>query len=406
VYAYRNGVNVYSFVTGSSGPTYPGTSLFPGAATYPGTSSVVSSSVVDTPLPLVDGSVTDSPGNGGTQVGGVRRTLTATFADGDGSLYDLLSPAGTELHPWVSVLLTDGTSIDVPMGVFDVDTQKATYGGGQLQITAPDRYARLQRKRFLRPQQSRVGWPITYQITDLIWQALGYDTPVLNYSRAQGVVTNLIWDDDRAKPIEDLAAAAGVYVYFDRYGYACIRDLPTLADSSVWLVDASPTGVLVPQGSERSRSRRGTANVVRVIGDSADALGPNFPPVIVWDSDPASPTYAGPDPESEPELAGPFGVVVYNYTSSTIQDAGTALTTAKAILAKTTGLPSQVNLTAARHPGLDAFDVIDVLPPRQGPSAPLTVDRHLIDSVTHPLTPSGTQTLTGRSTRTDSYGNS
>lgn len=415
VYAWRNGRVIYgstqdvttSVSTGSAG-MFPSATTYPSASTYPSQAPTLSVTTTPAgsplPLPLIDGSITDSPGNGGAQVGGVRRTLTATFADEDGQMFSLLSAVGTQLRPWTSVVLTDGTSIDVPMGVYDVDTQKATLGGGQLQITAPDLYARIQRARFLRPQQSRVGIPVTEQIATLVRGALGNDTVVLNYSRTAAATANLVWDDDRAKAIEDLAAAAGVFLSFDRYGACCIHDLPTLTDRAVYTVDPFGGGVLV--SGDRSRSRRGTANVVKVSSSSTDLQGPPFPPVIVWDGDSSSPTYAGPDPENSPELAGDLGVVVYNYSSPTILDAYTAKQTAQAILALTTGLPSSVTLTTVRHPGLDAFDVIDLILPSQPFATELESERHVLDTVTHPLTPAGTQTLTGRSTRTDSYGNS
>lgn len=348
---------------------------------------------------VLGGQVVDSPGDGG-----VRRNLELELEDVTGELEETLAPAGTTLHPYQVVTLTDGTEIPVPMGVFDVDVQKASIGPhGGLSLTCPDKYARIQRAGFIRPVQPRAGMVATQQIADLVRGALGADEPVLISARSQLPVSpNLVFDEDRARAIEDLAKAAAVHVGFDRLGRCEIRDLPTLTGGPEWLVDASPAGVLLD--GDRERSRRRTRNVVVASGERPDDYGPGFDPVVVWDSDPASPTYAGPDPVNRPELAGPFGVAVYRYHSPLLTDAHAAERAALAILARVTGIASQLSVSAVAHPGLDAFDTVEALPPRRRPGQALVRERHLADAVTHPLKPGAVQQITGRSTRADEYG--
>lgn len=357
------------------------------------------------PLRLITGQVTDTPGNasGAPGGGGVRRTLELEVEDATGELEDTLSPTGVVLQASTVVTLTDGQRIVRPHGVFDVDTATAGLGpGGGLKLTAVDKYARLQRAKFPAPVQPAFGMAATQQIADLVRGALGTSETVLNYSRsATTIPTSIVFSDDRAKAIEDLAVAAGVYVSFNRLGQCEIRDLPTLSSRADWLVDASPQGVFI--SGDRVRSRQKTANVVVVYPEQATADGPAWTPVTVWDSDPASPTYAGPDPVNRPDLAGPFGVVIYRYTSPLISDGHAALVAASSILATTTGLTVQLTgITASPHPGLDGYDVVDVLPPRRYGGAPILRQRIIADSVVHPLVP-GAQQITGRSTRADSY---
>lgn len=353
----------------------------------------------ETSLPLLEGgSITDRPGTGG-----VRRSLRASFADVDDSVFDLLRLPGTSLVVEQTVSMVNGDLITLPAGVFDVDVTKTSLGpAGSLSVEAPDMYARIQRAKFIRPVQSRMDYTVPMQIAALVRGALGTNYTVLNYSLTRAQVPNVIWETDRAKAIEELATAAGLHVGFDREGRCYIVDLPTIGRSADWLVDASPSGVLI--GGDRQVSRRSTANVVKVSPDTSDADGPRFQPVVVWDTDPDSSTYAGPDPENYPEYAGPFGVAVFPYSSPLITEPGQATQAAQTILAKTVGTAASLSLTAVRNPALEAFDVIDVLPPRRQPLGALRTERHIVDSVTHPLDPGGVQTIEGRSTRTDEYG--
>jgi hypothetical protein len=349
----------------------------------------------DYDLPIVTGSIQDKTGDG------VRRTLTVEIKSEPG-LFDALAPTGTSLHIFNQVTTGGEQAFTIPMGVFDVDLEEqGLVPGATLNLTCPDKWARIQRARFIAPRQSNVGQPVTQQITELIREVLGANQPVLNYTRGLWTMPPLVWEKDRDKAINELAASVGVYVSFDRTGRCEIRDLPQLGDNAVWMVDASPTGVLA--GGSRRSSRSATYNVVVVSGESAGEFGPGFQPVVVWDSDPASPTFAGPDPMNRPDLAGPFGIAPYFHSSSAITDRFQALQAANTILAKTVGLAKSMNLEAARHPCLDAYDPIDVMPPREEPTATRRVERHMVDAVTHALTPEGTQSITGRSTRTDAY---
>jgi hypothetical protein len=330
---------------------------------------------------------------------GVRRTLNLELAPEPG-LFDLLSPIGTTLTVTCRVTYQNRSTFDLPMGVYDVDSEKLSEGGGMLSVTAPDKWARIQRARFIGPVSAGRGLSVVEQIVALIQGALGTTETVSIQTSASAKVGTLTWDQDRDQAINSLAAQIGCWVYFDRLGQATIADIPTVGSNADWLVDASAQGVLITLDRERSRTT--TRNVVVVT--STNSAGEKFPVQYVFDSDPASPTYAGPDPKNHPELAGPFGVVPYYFDTPIARTVGEGQLAGLAVLAKTVGLASQVSLTQVPNPAVDAFDVIDVLPPRERYDIARVLERHVVDTVTHPLVTDGTaQQIDGRSTRTDPY---
>jgi hypothetical protein len=175
-----------------------------------------------------------------------------------------------------------------------------------------------------------------------------------------------------------------------------------------------------------------------VVVSSSASDGERFAPVYVFDADPTSPTYAGPDPVNNPAGAGPFGVVPVYFDTPVLDTPEEAQQAGGAILARVSGLASQISLTQAPNCAIDAFDVIAVLPPRAeavavefetaggggfgtGPfgtmpfgagasggsyprlvfSSTATQELHMVDTVTHPLTVTEAQQIDGRSTRSE-----
>jgi hypothetical protein len=351
-------------------------------------------------LQPTDGRITD------TNKPGVRRTLNLELAReviGGRFLDELLPPQGTILTVTAHVSANSVPVADIPMGVFDVDTVEVSEGDGKISITAPDKWQRIVRSRFLVPRASQPGFPVTQQITWLIQDALGPNETVLNLATSTAQVGALSWDRDRDKAIQELAQSIGAWVYFDRTGQAVIADIPTIGAHADWLVNAgSESAVLV--SIDRQRSRQNTYNVVVVSSSAAE--GDAFPPQVVFDHDINSPTYAGTDPLNDPGSAGPFGIVPMFYSSPIVGSVSEALTAGTAILAQTVGLASSVSLSAVPNPQVDAWDVIDVLPPAQQWAPDRVFERHVVDTVVHPLAfgdSASPMTITGRSTRSDPY---
>lgn len=384
-----------------------------------------------TGLEPTGGSITD------TTKPGVRRVLNLSLPSAPG-LFDRLSPIGTQLKVWAHVRYTDRTVVDIPMGVFDIDSEQLSDSSGGLSLTAPDKWVKIQRARFLWPTGPQVGIKVTDQIVALIRDALGSSEPVNVTATSTATVGPLVWEKDRDKAINDLAADIGAWVFFDRNGVATISNLPTIGESADWLVDASASGVLTELDRERSRAK--TRNVIVVSSSATD--GEKFPVQYVWDNDPASPTYAGTNPPFATDV-GPFGIVPEYIDTPLPLSPNGARQAGLTRLARTTGLASQVSLGQVPNPALDAFDVLDVLPPGSSDTVVLgyqtttgqdgfgtqpfgtspfggggdganrgrpilgtasrgaVLERHVADTVTHPLTLGPAQQIEGRSTRTD-----
>jgi hypothetical protein len=349
-------------------------------------------------MPLVDGTVQV---DGSTP--GVRRTLTARLAPMAG-LWDLLAPIGTELRPYTVLRYPSGATVAVPQGVFVVDVQRIGYAAnGDLQITAPDRWVRVQRARFLTPRQFG-GVTNRALIATLLLEALPTGTVVTDLGTSAATVPKQTEDRDRAGFIQKLAKAASLDVFMDRAGNPVIRDVPQITNSPVWTVDAGATGVMIDADRERNRQR--TYNLVVVNGTRNDGTIP-FATQYVWDNNPLSPTYAGPGSgvSSTPPAAssaGPLGQVPLFYASPLLANVAQAQKAGLTLLGKVTGLAAQLTLTAVSNPALDDGDTINVQLPRERRDLPRPVERHITDTLTVPLVPHATpQQIATRSTVAD-----
>jgi hypothetical protein len=324
-------------------------------------------------IPISDGNVTIS---GGT---GVRRQLDCQLADRD--LWDDLDVLGVELRPYRGIRYPSGDEEWVPLGIFSLDSQSISVGPtGGIQISsAPDRWARVQRAAFEQPTPAIATNQIRTEIQRLVTGAISGLT-VFNTATQTATAGPLIWDQDRAAAVVDLATSIGAEVSFDPDGNLIIEDAPLLSQPPVWLVDASLSGVLV--SGDRIRDRTRTYNVVVAYPSSVTGGAP-YAPQVVADTDPTSRTY----------VSGPFGRVPFRYTSPAMTTSAQALVAAKALLNRVKAVNAQLNVESVVNPALDRGDVISVLTP-DGIS-----ERHLIDGLTIPLGVDGTQQITTRSSR-------
>jgi hypothetical protein len=163
--------------------------------------------------------------------------------------------------------------------------------------------------------------------------------PVQIDASSAAEVGAMVWEQDREKAILDLLDGIGAWAYFDRNGTCVIADVPIGGSGTVWLADASSTGVLVSLDRERSRTE--TRNVVVVSSSATDEEA--FPAQVVWDNDPTSPTYAGPDPVNNPAGAGPFGLSVDYLDTPLPLDVQGAREAGGAIVQRKTGIASQIS---------------------------------------------------------------
>lgn len=347
---------------------------------------------VETTLDVEDGTVTDD------STSNVRRSLSLSLPSTQDT-WDALDTEGGEITVQQAIRYVDGTVEWVPMGVFIVDVDEIGYSpGGQITInSAPDRWGKVQKNTLPPGSRSSVpgnaAWQEIQRLVEGAWNGT-YTFP--GWSNLDTTATTkvgvLVWDDgDREAAILQIAQANSLEVFFDRSGMAVLQPVPVLTDTSpyVWTVDAGTRGVMID--ADRTRDRTTVANAVIV---STSATDVTFSPVEVKN------TTAG-DPLS---VNGPLGYMGSDLTLPTLRNSTQATAAGKTQLSKTLGVAKQLTLEAVGNPALDSEDVILAVLPQIDRNTSRPTELHIVDTVTHPLSPSGTQAVTTRSTRPSSDG--
>lgn len=322
----------------------------------------------------------------------IRRTVSVEVPNTD-SLWSLLTVPGTELRPYRAVTDSGRQTVYawVPLGRMEVDTPRIGYHPqtGNLTVTGGDYWRKVQAAEFLVPGIAEFGTVIATQITTFLQQALPGVT-IINTLTSPYYLGSKVWETDRAGAITEMVDALGAEVFFDALGRAVVQEIPQVSGTAVWTVDAdSDTGVLLDASREQTLQR--TRNVV-VCTSTAVEGEPGFDPVIVWDTDLASPTYAGTDPLNNPGSAGPFGVRPDRLSSPLINTVEQAQQAATLRLGKVSGAGRKLSLTATVNPGLEPGDTIAVQLPRDVAGRRL-LEAHIVDSVTVPLVPDAVQQI-------------
>jgi len=321
----------------------------------------------------------------------VRRQATIQLPNSD-VLWNMLSVPGTELHPYRGMDLFGIGPVWVPLGRMEIDQPSIAYSPGRnLVVSAGDYRTRVEAAEFLTPAITQFGTLIASQIVAFLQDVLPGVT-ILDRVTSTYYIGAKIYDTDRAGAIDEMAAAIGAEVVFDGDGNAVVRPVPQLAATTSWTVDAGQ-GVMLDASRQRSVS---TAKNVVVVTSSATNGAPLFDPVYVWDNNPDSPTYAGPDPVNNPAAAGPFGIRVERLSSTAITDPQQALQAGQARLAQVAGRPTSLTLQSVVNPGLEDGDTIAVQLPPDPFSGARKTEAHIVESVTVPLSLTDPQQITTR----------
>nr|WP_014696900.1 hypothetical protein [Streptomyces sp. FR1]AFI44003.1 hypothetical protein pFP4.4c [Streptomyces sp. FR1] len=179
---------------------------------------------------------------------------------------------------------------------------------------------------------------------------------------------------DTAGASTGIASSLGAELYADAVGTMVFAPVPTLADPVVWRI---PRNLVTAQPSQEETAE-GLVNLWVVSGDSGSGTAP-VGPAFAWDDDPASLTYAGPDPVRDPlapQRLGLAGVRVRTgrYSSALIASLAQADDVAQARLADSLGIQSSLSFTSVCNPALEPGDVVEVEVEAD------VWERHLIDS--------------------------
>lgn len=340
-----------------------------------------------TDLPIIDGTVTvDS-------TAACRRTLTLTIPPTQ-ALWDALAAPGGEITVTQTVRYIDTSTETVPLGVFVVDQDAMGYAtDGNISLTGRDRWVIVQRNRFGIADALRAtvpGNPTWMEIKRLVegaWPNAKYPFP--GWSQLDQTATSKVgprvWDDGSRENAVNTLKDTRLQVFFDPVGKGVLRPTPVLTASTApaWRVAAGQNGVMINADRQRDRSR--THNVVIATTSASDIY---LPPSVKANTNPNDPL----------STVGPLGFVPWyltgNFYTKAAQDAAAVMG-----LSKQLGMAQQLSLENNTNAALDADDVIGVDLPWIDRSTPRPYEVHIIDSLTVPLLPSGTQQIETRSTR-------
>ena len=296
---------------------------------------------------------------------------------------DLLAPYGPRLKVFRGIL--DGAGALVggrPAPVFAGRVEQVgeyDRRSGSVPVAAVDPFADINDAQFEEPFIPQAGTRITTVIGQLVVEV--HPGAVVD-DRTGSVATvpdGIMWDTDRGKAIDDLAAAIGAEVFFEPDGITCvIRPVPTLDGLPVWTLSTGAGGVIVRD--TRSKSRTDVANRLIVHVER-----PNATPLLVrcTDDRAASPIRYG----------GPYGKVVRHMSNPLITDAAQATVAGNARLARSIGLTRTRAIECPPNPALEAGDLIAVVTDDG-------VELHIADAFPVGLGPDDTMTIATRSTHT------
>ncbi|MGW7248813.1 phage tail protein [Streptomyces decoyicus] len=300
---------------------------------------------------------------------------------------DGINSVATQVRLWQGIA---GPRMDaewIPAGVYVVDRVRRTRLGATVELLGLEdaiRSASFPTTRTIGPDTAAGIVPT------LVGEAL----PNAPISWRRGVdkgtpVPRFVVDEDRWQALSTgtdssgaktgIAAALGGEIFADARGVITLAPVPTLADLVVWRI---PYGVAMVEPAEE-QSAEGLVNVWAISGDGGDGA-PAAGPVYVYDDDPNSITYAGPDPIDDPLAPQRLGLTsvrlrVERYSSPLITSEGQAHAVGRAKLADSLGVQSSLSFTAVCHPGLEPGDVVDV------EVRPGEWQRHIIDSCPYEL---------------------
>jgi Domain of unknown function (DUF5047) len=244
----------------------------------------------------------------------------------------------------------DGTIERVQLGRFRVENITWAELQGQASLVLSDRMAQIADETFTTPFVPS-GLKPSDAIVDLVEQV--FETTIAYHvsttPASEPALVDVVYDEDRAAAISDLAAGIDAEAFFDNLGDFVLRPRPTTLDEPVWSFDSGELGVMISanESLDRSNVRNGVA--VRATPE------PTLPPIyaLATDNDPASPT----------RWAGPFGKVPLIVNSNSIQTQAQADATAARLLNLRLGLSRTLELRGVPNPALEPGDLIEIVYP-------------------------------------------
>lgn len=283
-----------------------------------------------------------------------------------------------ELFLETGIVHGDGATEWVGLGYYDLSgLDQNAAPNGPILIKAPDRMALLIKSRLPFPRQFAAATTIRAVVESLVHEVYPAVPVVLEgFNPDVAIGYQLVVEEDRYGPLNEIAKAYGCTVFFDYQGRFVMRPVPALGSQPVAYIRSGQNGTLVRLG--RSLSNADTYNGFVATGEQTGDVPPVR--VLVTDDDPLSPTMWG----------GPFGRIPKFFSSDFIVTEDQARTAAAAMRTRETGVPYTINFGAVPNAALEPLDPVGVVFAEQG------TELHVLDELRIPLGATGVMTGTTR----------
>lgn len=296
-------------------------------------------------------------------------------------VYRLVSSPSLELTVSRGLLI-DGQPEFVPLGVFSTDEAEVSKSASAtVTWKGSDRSKRVARNRFLDPYQIVAGTTLAAAGSALLksrFPGIATDFGNVTATVSATITYEAGANSDPWKSARELFAAHGYDLAFDGLGVARARIIPDPA-SVVPVFDFGSGETSIVLGGSAKASLESVYTGVVATGEGTDVDVPVR--AIVWDTDPASPTF----------WQGGAGQRPYFYSSPLLTTEEAAAKAASTILARVKGRSEQLAWPAIVNPALEPLDVVAVT---FGSQRTVCV----IDSATIPLKASEPMSANARAT--------
>lgn len=281
---------------------------------------------------------------------------------------DPLAPFGAELVVQRGIRLPDGTEWLVPWGVFGIQTSRADRRTKVTDLSGLDRFQAVADAGLDAELTITAGTNTVAAIQTLLLAAL----PSLTFRAVETTITTpaivIPLDADPVAKAIELAQSCGCEVYMAHDG-VCEIALEPVADDPVAVISEGAGGVLVDLAVNLDRAD--AVNQVTVTGNNST----NAAKVqgTATDLNPLSPT----------AWDGPFGRKPLRVSSTLAASNAGALAEAQARLARSSGVPMQIEFQAVPNPALVCSDAITLV------ATDLVNAVHVLDEIVMPLAADG-----------------
>lgn len=313
----------------------------------------------------------------------IRRALSAVVPEAywPTTTSSALAPYGAQLKVFQAITGSDGLLIgsEVPVFAGRVETVQRQRRSGRVTVTGLDPFADVNDAQFEQPRAGVAGTSVVGNIMGLVAEVRAGAVFVDQTGSEAPLPPGIMWDTDRGRAIDDLAASIGAEVFCRPDGVTwVIRPVPTLGGTSVWSLVQGQGSTIVRDVTGRSRTDVANRMVVHV-------EQPGQTPILVTVTD----GFAG----SATRYGGPYGVAVRHYTNPLISTVGQAQEAGFARLARSIGITRSRDVDTVPNPALEAGDLFGI-------TTDEGAEQHIADAFGVPFSVADVMTINTRSTAT------